>query len=99
MAQRGDREGVLARLPGVLADRLDAIERAEEDLHEVVRDLVLAGYSWADVGRMMGVSRQAARQRFGGAVAAWRDENGDEMPWDEWVPSEADIMAAVAGRG
>jgi hypothetical protein len=28
------------------------------------------GWSWADVGRVLGTSKQAAQQRFGGAVLA-----------------------------
>lgn len=30
----------------------------------------VAAYSWADVGRVLGMTRQAAQQRFGRGVAA-----------------------------
>jgi hypothetical protein len=81
----GAREEVLRRLPWLLGERLAEVERAQELLRDAVRDLVLAGYSWADVGRMLGVSRQAARQRFGADVEWWREHMGDRMPWDEWA--------------
>jgi hypothetical protein len=83
-----DRQEVLRRLPWLLGERLDAVERANQLLHEAVRDLILAGYSWADVGRMLGVTRQSARQRFVADVQWWREHMGDRMPWDDWDPSE-----------
>ena len=75
---------MLRRLPWVLAERQEEVHRAETLLREAVRDLVLAGYSWADVGRMLGVSRQAARQRFGADVAWWREHMGAVLPWDDY---------------
>lgn len=81
----GAREELLRRLPWLLGERLAEVERAQELLRDAVRDLVLAGYSWADVGRMLGVSRQAARQRFGADVEWWREHMGDRLPWDEWA--------------
>jgi hypothetical protein len=87
----GEREEVLRRLPWLLGERLAEVERANELLRDSVRDLVLAGYSWAMVGRMLGVSRQAARQRFGAHVEWWREHMGDVMPWDEWADEFGDL--------
>lgn len=56
----GDIEG----LPHLVAlnDHLEELTRA------VVADLRdRHGYSWADVGRVLGTTRQAAQQRWGGA--------------------------------
>lgn len=39
------------------------INRAERD---TVTRLRAAGYSWADIGRVLGITRQAAFDRFGG---------------------------------
>lgn len=87
----GDREEVLRRLPWLLGERVAAVERAEQDLRECVRDLVLAGYSWADVGRMLGVSRQAVRKRFGSEVDLWREHMGNRLPWDDWAEQLLDL--------
>lgn len=43
-----------------LASQLDTAVRAS------VTGLRRRGYSWADIGRQLGVTRQAAQQRFGG---------------------------------
>lgn len=89
----GDQEQVLRRLPWLLAERLEEAERAQQQVREAVRDLVLAGYSWADVGRMLGVTRQAARQRFGSEVDWWREHMGDRLPWEDWADQLAEADA------
>jgi hypothetical protein len=43
-----------------LADQLDTV------IKSAVTGLRSRGYSWADIGRQLGVTRQAAQQRFGG---------------------------------
>jgi hypothetical protein len=43
-----------------LSDQLDTAIKA------AVTGLRNKGYSWADIGRQLGVTRQAAQQRFGG---------------------------------
>lgn len=40
---------------------------AEAALAAAVRSLRANGYTWAEVGRDLNISRQAAQQRFGGA--------------------------------
>lgn len=49
----------------------------------------LEGSSWADIGDALGVSRQAARERFGKLVA---------RPTDNWREIELDDMVMVSGE-
>lgn len=42
------------------------IEYAEEELRDAVKSAREAGQSWAAIGRTLGISRQAAHERFGG---------------------------------
>lgn len=50
-------------------EALSGIARAEiaarEALAQAVTDLRTHGYSWQDIGARLGMSRQAAQQRFG----------------------------------
>jgi hypothetical protein len=51
-------------------DTLNLIENAVWQVrHNLLADLRLAGWSWARIGQLLGVSRQAAEQRYGRAVA------------------------------
>ncbi len=45
----------------------DGVAAAEHELREAVRDAREAGDSWAIIAAGLGVSRQAAWERFGGA--------------------------------
>lgn len=55
--EEGDTEGL---------EQLVEVERAVDEAIEVgARALHAVGYSWTEVGGVLGVSRQAARQRFG----------------------------------
>jgi hypothetical protein len=60
----GDIEG-LATLAELSAD----IDHA---LHTAITGLREAGFSWGDIGERLGVSRQAAQQRFGSTVGETR---------------------------
>jgi hypothetical protein len=42
----------------------DALAAAEEDLRVAVREAHEAGDSWLTIGVVLGISRQAAQQRF-----------------------------------
>lgn len=42
-----------------------AFDAADAHLHEAVRAARAANYSWASIGAILGVSKQAAQQRFG----------------------------------
>ena len=53
----GDIEGL-----AVLAGLADDVDRA---LADAVAGLRAAGWSWADIGARLGMSRQAAQQRWG----------------------------------
>ncbi len=55
-------DGDVDALPGLL-DLADDINTA---LGQAVIGLRDFGYSWADIGRRLGISRQAAQQRWGG---------------------------------
>lgn len=57
-----------ASLRGV-AVALDASRAADEDLRRAVETAREAGETWADIGEVLGTSRQAAFQRFGRPVA------------------------------
>jgi hypothetical protein len=81
MPQDHERQAVLAELPRELVDTLAQIEALRGRAEDLARDLNLAGMSWATLGLMLGITRQAARQRFGPAVEAWKREHGSVMPW------------------
>ena len=60
----------LARLEELAAARAEArrvVEELDEAIEVAVQHLRVDGASWAQVGRALGISRQGARQRFGGA--------------------------------
>lgn len=46
-------------------DAARALEAADAHLREAVRAAREAEYSWAAIGAVLGVSKQAAQQRFG----------------------------------
>jgi hypothetical protein len=52
-----------------LAGLADAQREVDEALRLAVANLHAAGYSWTDVARVLGTTRQAARQRFGKYLA------------------------------
>ena len=49
-----------------LADAAFLSDQLDTAVKEAVSGLRDRGYSWADIGRQLGVTRQAAQQRFGG---------------------------------
>ena len=49
----------------VIAGASTAFEAARVALHEAVRAALDDGATWSDIGDVLGVSRQAAFQRFG----------------------------------
>lgn len=52
---------------GVLRD-LETLQDTIQDIRtEIVRDMRAEGISWNEIGEALGVTRQAARQRYGGA--------------------------------
>lgn len=68
------RTEVAQALPGAelleLIDLSAELSRAERRVVQAVAGARAAGASWSQVGDALGVSRQAAQQRFAGRVAA-----------------------------
>ncbi len=62
---------------------LDTI--VHDTLHALVEQARAAGHTWAEIGAVLRVSRQAAFQRFGGATRP--------------APEQADVAAAVPVEG
>lgn len=70
----------------VVADASTAFEAARVALHDAVRAALHDGATWLDIGDVLGVSRQAAFQRFGPKQARDRSEhieNRAELPVEE----------------
>ena len=61
-SEREWREGTELR---AIEDAARAFDAADTELHAVVRAARAANYSWASIGAVLGVSKQAAQQRFG----------------------------------
>ena len=53
-------------------DALEDIITLADDIEDIIRHAVTGlrgqGYSWADIGTRLGVTRQAAQQRWGGEL-------------------------------
>lgn len=56
----GDVEG--------LVDLIDLSSQIDNAIHQAVRGLREFGYSWTEIAARLGVTRQAAQQRWGGDV-------------------------------
>ncbi|KQB86000.1 hypothetical protein [Corynebacterium lowii] len=56
---------------------LQAIDAAQQQLHQAVHTARAQGHSWAEIGTALGVSRQAAFKRFGKPVNPY---TGEPMP-------------------
>lgn len=70
--------------PRLLVNLLDEQREAQQRVWDLGRDLVLAGTTYSALARMLGVSQQAARQRYGPHVKRWQAEHAaGEMPWDD----------------
>src|SRR3978361_1613637 len=70
-------QGLGARLeddPAAYLRLVAATRTAAEETSRLLRESIdlarAAGHSWDTIGRLLGVSRQAAQQRFGGAATA-----------------------------
>ena len=64
----GDASGQVMRALIAATRSLDLI--VEDTLRALVEQARRTGHTWAEVGEVLHVSRQAAFQRFGGAVGA-----------------------------
>ncbi len=63
----------------------------DDILHALVRQARAAGRTWAEIGEVLHVTRQAAFQRFGAATDDPRAEDGVMKP----IPDAADKAAAI----
>lgn len=73
---RGDSHGRATQAPEVVAvprsdvweerlvDAVGQVRSAEREVERVVLDARAAGATWAEVGAVLGVSRQSAHERF-----------------------------------
>lgn len=91
-----ERQQLLINGPHLLAGLLDEQAGLQQSIWDLGRDLVLAGMTYSALGRMLGTSSQAARQRFSRHVEAWRQDHGDVMPWDLEPDSWAAPSSAAA---
>ena len=62
---RADHRVGLAFALARIEERAEDLRAAEAPLAEAVAEARDQGATWAEVGRVLGVSRQAAQQRFG----------------------------------
>jgi hypothetical protein len=67
---------ILRRMAQRAADDIDALpmlagaaDEVEVLMAEAVERCRAEGYSWADIGARLGITRQAAQQRFGGRLS------------------------------
>jgi len=74
---------VRATAPALLMRTLADLDELDAHMRMLSRDMRLAGMTWADIARVHGTSRQAARERFAPLVADWEAEHGTTVkPWD-----------------
>jgi len=66
-------DDALALLDAVIAVTRDISGHADEAVDEAVRQARAAGHSWTVIGERLGVSRQAARQRYADRVERIRE--------------------------
>ncbi len=70
MLKRVGGRGLVKRAAIGDLEALSALQEAERVMHDALGEAVTAareqaGYSWGDIARELGMSRQAAQQRFG----------------------------------
>lgn len=81
--EAGDENGEAASLEGITRRRLRELFHAQQMLEfatarrdAAIRDGRAVGYSWAELAGIVGVSRQALRQRFGVSASRRRRRPG-----------------------
>jgi len=62
----------LEELAAARAEARRVVGGLDEEIEVAVEHLRVDGASWVQIGRALGISRQGARQRFGGASGAHR---------------------------
>jgi hypothetical protein len=71
-----------------VADASRAFEASRIALQEAVRAALDDGATWLDIGDVLGVSRQAAFQRFGPKQARAEGVTTEHLPNREGLPDE-----------
>lgn len=81
-----------------LAGASHLVDSAERALHQLVAEAREAGMSWAAIGEILGISRQAAQKRFAGHVPAKVTRDLPSVP--DWALDRALTLfdAAASGR-
>lgn len=95
---RAGSDDPLDLLDAVLAVTRDVSGRGDAALDRVVRQARDAGYSWTVIGERLGVSRQAARQRYADRVAQEPPPIGLIRGRDLETALDAALAAAEAGH-
>ena len=72
----------------VVGDASAAFEAARVSLHDAVRAALDDGATWSDIGDVLGVSRQAAFQRFGPKQARGEGSDTEHVENRAGVPEE-----------
>lgn len=97
---RGDEHAPGQVMRAIAATRsLDAI--VEDTLHALVDQARVAGHTWAEIGAVLRVSRQAAFERFGGGPRATRAdaENAGRTPLEGAIEHAVPVLEAfLEGR-
>jgi hypothetical protein len=66
----------------------------EDTLHALVDQARVAGHTWAEIGELLRVSRQAAFQRFGGTRRPTSEDEGIVAPVDGAVEQAVPVLQA-----
>ncbi len=90
---RADEQGSGHVMRAIAATRsLDMI--VEDTLHALVDQARVDGHTWAEIGEVLHVSRQAAFQRFGGGARPGPEEGGIALPVEGAVERAVPVLQA-----
>ncbi|GGJ14193.1 Clp protease N-terminal domain-containing protein [Streptomyces brasiliensis] len=98
---RAGSDDELALLDAVIAVTHDLSRQADTAVDEVVRRARAAGHSWTVIGERLGVSRQAARQRYADRVERIREAeaSGTAVRARDLESSLSAALAAAGAEG
>ncbi len=88
--------GGFLRLTGVSTEALQTCEGLQK---EAVQQARRADHSWADIGNLLGISRQAAQQRFAPDGLALTDAQGNRRITWSTTENEMQILKTVGQAG
>lgn len=83
----------------LIAIAQDARNTTRDILADAVRAAREAGHSWSTIGEVLGMSRQAAQQRFGGASDDLPESHGDPLRRQLYGLSAFNEMAQLKEAG